>query len=770
MERKEHYRLHKSGKRWVAGIVATAAIGVPLALQTPVAQAADDSSSVTVTKTVQAASTLDQQKTALKTTLDNAFKTVGISWSGQANGAGGTLGTSFDDAKNSDQLNTVWQKAMANYVTAKIQKHLALPDSTSPANVTAINAFKVKNATVTNFTNLTNQKATDDLIATGNTPAGQEPQYQTALTKLDDFFTKTDLNKNKTALQDALTAGQWATLTAGSGSQAQTLSALVTGTTSSNELNTQWPTVANTVAAATAKKLLNASTDDAVAAFLKAKSQVTGYLNETNQQVIDAIVSAKKISTSVSFPDYKGALADITSYLDKAVKAQTNSAVATINVRDWTDGAIIAQRTITVKSGDTIPIGAAYHDGWTFDYVNLDGTKQDANNGTFTFSKTIKQDTTYTVDFHYKKATGNVEQAATGVVYVKNTEGAKLYTDKDLSKQIANRTLAVGTGWKYFTKVYDTKGDLVAYKVATNEYVKAADVQTTAVTDYVVQAFNGVLRIITDNTQTYSDVALTKPITGQALAYGSRWAAPQKILHDGKTTGFQIGINVYVRVGDVAVESSRPTFTDTSDVVYVQRSQAPQYVFDENTNQFTLAANLPRLQMTSPWQAHSKAVMQDGTVYYLVSSKGWVKGDDVTTARVTSRTGAVTVTNINGALTYRNPTKTGDAVQRLVTRSAWKIWAVAQNPDGSSAYLVADNQWVSANDVSEQIQDNTRGLFQVGDITAVTFDSNGRVIRGQFLNPNTRWQVTGRLTIGNQLFYRVATGVYVRSDFGMYVQ
>lgn len=54
MERKEHYRLHKSGKRWVAGIVATAAVGVPLAFQTPVAQAAVDTvaTAAPVAKTV----------------------------------------------------------------------------------------------------------------------------------------------------------------------------------------------------------------------------------------------------------------------------------------------------------------------------------------------------------------------------------------------------------------------------------------------------------------------------------------------------------------------------------------------------------------------------------------------------------------------------------------------------------------------------------------------------------------------------------------------
>lgn len=204
-------------------------------------------------------------------------------------------------------------------------------------------------------------------------------------------------------------------------------------------------------------------------------------------------------------------------------------------------------------------------------------------------------------------------------------------------------------------------------------------------------------------------------------------------------TGYRIGPNQYIKAGAAQVIVPKTAaFFPVDTVVYVQRSQAVQYAFDRQSGTFIAAPQWARLQLTSGWRAFYQAVAADGTVYYLIGDNGWVKASDVTTAYVVPRVGAVTVTNANGAGAYATSTRTGNRVQTLAPRSAWKIWAIAQNPDGSKAYLVADNQWVAASDVAEQVTTGARGVFQVGSTTAVTFDSNGNLVKGRTLRTGSR--------------------------------
>lgn len=78
MEKQEHYRLFKSGKRWMAALVLTAAVGLPLTAKIPEVQAAaPDTAPVTAAQ--EAA--WQQNAANLKSAL-TAQNLLGLTWQG----------------------------------------------------------------------------------------------------------------------------------------------------------------------------------------------------------------------------------------------------------------------------------------------------------------------------------------------------------------------------------------------------------------------------------------------------------------------------------------------------------------------------------------------------------------------------------------------------------------------------------------------------------------------------------------------------------------
>lgn len=219
---------------------------------------------------------------------------------------------------------------------------------------------------------------------------------------------------------------------------------------------------------------------------------------------------------------------------------------------------------------------------------------------------------------------------------------------------------------------------------------------------------------------------------------------------------------------EVTVKSSGKTeFDNINSVIYVQTSKSPQYKYDGKTDTFTKDTSIAALPLSSAWKTTKKATASDGTVYYIVGGNGYLKASDVTTAKVTKTAGVVTVTNEAGTNTTANTTKDSGKVQYLANNSAWKYFAIATNPDGSRAYLVADNQWVSANDVVERVN-SASGTFTVGSDAAPVFNGAGNVLKGQTLKARSSWKVTGVKNINGKPYYRVSTDGYVRADYGSY--
>ncbi|MCI1891085.1 MAG: DUF5011 domain-containing protein [Schleiferilactobacillus harbinensis] len=207
-------------------------------------------------------------------------------------------------------------------------------------------------------------------------------------------------------------------------------------------------------------------------------------------------------------------------------------------------------------------------------------------------------------------------------------------------------------------------------------------------------------------------------------------------------------------------------FTDINDVVYVQTTKAEQYSLDAKTGKFTVTGQLKGLTVASAWKTARKAVTLDGKVYYQVGGNGWLRAEDVTFSRLAKSNGIVDVTNANGAKTTIKPVSTTQAVQTLAINTGWKYSAVATNADGTRAYLVADRQWIQALDVVERVSNKANVV--IGKTNAPVFTGHGDVFKGRTLKAGSAWKVTGIKYINGKVYYRVATDLYVRADYGTF--
>jgi hypothetical protein len=224
----------------------------------------------------------------------------------------------------------------------------------------------------------------------------------------------------------------------------------------------------------------------------------------------------------------------------------------------------------------------------------------------------------------------------------------------------------------------------------------------------------------------------------------------------GKTTTLTRTIKV---VADDSVK-----YTDINDVVFVQTTKASQYSYDDKTGQFTSNGQLKGLTVATAWKTGRKAVTADGTVYYQVGANGWLRADDVTFSQLAKANGIVDVINPKGAKATDDPMASAKTIQTLPVNTGWKYSAVATNADGTRAYLVADRQWVQAKDVVERA--SAKAKFVIGKTTAPTFTSDGNVVKNRTLKPGTAWKVTGIKYTNGHVYYRVATDLYVRADYG----
>ena len=165
--------------------------------------------------------------------------------------------------------------------------------------------------------------------------------------------------------------------------------------------------------------------------------------------------------------------------------------------------------------------------------------------GTYTVTYTVTNSAGQTATFNRTvvvTAGALTESNASGVVYINNASGAKVYSDTATSKETGN-TLDNTTAWKYSSVVKDAAGKIVAYNLGGKQYVKAADVATSP-----VKAQAGVFTVHYPANAKWSiavynsDLKVIKliPANSTWLTFGT------KTLKDGKSY-YSLGGNQYAR-------------------------------------------------------------------------------------------------------------------------------------------------------------------------------------------------------------------------------
>lgn len=527
-------------------------------------------------------------------------------------------------------LNKAWQEAAAAIKLSTAQKSLGLSDTTSPANKRKLEKFWAMPSTAAGHEKETNDQVVQGIVAQGTASAATLPDYAAILKNLADtidWAAKTpipeDWQINRDNLAQYLTANQLGQLPSGEGQE--TLSDVVQAITDDASASKAWTTAATVLAKNEARQKLglsdmtSAANQKVIETFLAAKSTDSKYA--TNAEAIAALVAENAANPDNLTPVVVDALAPILTYVDNAVKAMQGTVV----VKEWLNGTVLSTRTIPVISGQSITITPTNHSGLVLSSVYVDGRWQATTNGQFTFTQaTVKPGTTYAVNYYFTAVAPPTptwsEQAARGEVYIKNPNGAMLYSDMHLTSSISGRVLPLASAWDYFKKVYDEKGNLVGYNLGGQQYVKAGDVQETPVDRITIEDFTGVARIVSGDAQLYANNAFTDAISGRTLSVGSRWKVYQKIYINGVLAGFNLGGKQYVQAAYVTLD----TFVPQRGIFTVRYPAQPHWGIAVYNGQLQVQKIIPA---GSQWQVFGVQVLSDGRSYYNLGGNQWVPVD-----------------------------------------------------------------------------------------------------------------------------------------------
>lgn len=600
----------------------------------------------TVTKYVDASVTAQANWQKNVASLQEALsfnKLSGLTAS--ANGETSTLTKLLTDTKDDPTFAETWKAAYQAVVAELIRQNLGLNDITNPANAEKIDAFLQAPSLQAGKTNAeVFQAITDKGTPTTDNPT---PDYNALLATLTQSIhqeaenynpqpTTENWQKNQAALKQYLASKGYDKLPESSGSKT-TLADVVDAVDSDTSLNQAWATSANAIVAAKAQQEIdpkNPLDEKVFEALLAAPSTDPKYAGQTNGEVIADMIAAGAASATNPTPDYAANGNALTNYVDQAV----TYARVSITVTDFTTaghGDAFDQRMLLFMVGQKVVLTPQAPNGYQYDHVEFEGVDQKSATGVLDWSDKIQAgkqyDITYfytpinqggggTVTPTYPTTPSNYEQAAHGEVFVKNPNGALLYSDMNMTNQISGRLLNLGTAWTYYKKVFDANGNLIGYNLGGQQYVKAGDVQETPVQNITLEDFSGVAQIVNGDAQVYSDAAMTQPISGQTLSVGSRWRAYQKVFINGTLAGYNLGGKQFVKAANVTVDTmvaKRGVFT----VRYPANPRWSIAVYNENLQvQKVIPAG-------SHWQIYGVKTLSNGQAYYNLGGNQWVPVD-----------------------------------------------------------------------------------------------------------------------------------------------
>jgi len=244
--------------------------------------------------------------------------------------------------------------------------------------------------------------------------------------------------------------------------------------------------------------------------------------------------------------------------------------------------------------------------------------------------------------------------------------------------------LEAGSSWKVDQS--KTLGGVKYYRVATNEWIQAADMaessQDSISTPVPVSWVGRVLyvtQLVDNNGQN----------VGRNLPVGTDWKI-DKIVKINGSLYYRVGVNEWISASAIDVDADKiynvklTITTNKNAVVYNDDGDNTNYLLEAGTS----------------WQTDQYKVI-NGFRYYRVASGEWVKAADLIDT-LGGDGSTPTKVNWTGQMIFTAPLVDSNGVdigKQLTIGSDWKISKV-QRINGTLYYQVATNEWIPAIPVS----------------------------------------------------------------------
>lgn len=284
-------------------------------------------------------------------------------------------------------------------------------------------------------------------------------------------------------------------------------------------------------------------------------------------------------------------------------------------------------------------------------------------------------------------------------VKVTNKNTAKIYINANPNQIAANRALGYDTEWHASAKVVAADGT-VYYQVASNEYVKASDVELSSEKSNPKVKLADTAIVINKAGSVVYSAANKQAATSRVLPYQSSWITTAYVVDDEGNTFYFVGNNAYVLADDVTLKSQQAhdeykedVISPYPDIVHVTATPSAR-AYDSKHN--ALAVSLAN---GTDWKIDQKSVHNDGSVWYRVATDQWVRSTDVEvkgTNYVTSVSGMVKINYIPGygVNVYNSPAANNKFTgTRLADGTTWRVTS-KQIVDGQTWYKV-NAGWVN---------------------------------------------------------------------------
>ncbi|MFH5810752.1 glycoside hydrolase family 73 protein [Companilactobacillus sp. FL22-1] len=282
---------------------------------------------------------------------------------------------------------------------------------------------------------------------------------------------------------------------------------------------------------------------------------------------------------------------------------------------------------------------------------------------------------------------------------VTNKNMAKIYINANPNQIAANRALAYNTSWHVSSKVVAADGT-VYYQVASNEYVKATDVQLDSEKSNPPVKITDTAIVVNNKGSVVYSAANKKAATSRVLPYQSAWITTAYVVDDDGNTFYFVGNKAYVLATDVTLKSQTNTddykqdnIVSYPDIVHIIATPSAR-AYDDKHN--ALAVSLAN---GTDWKIDKKSTHSDGSIWYRVATDQWVNANDVQVKGsnyVTSVSGMVKINYIPGygVNVYNSPAANNKFTgTRLADGTTWRVTS-KQIVDGQTWYKVGAG-WVN---------------------------------------------------------------------------